>query len=64
MFKCAVPPTARAQAAEMRFSKLKEQHAELVSSHADLMKKVKSRKPSFVTTTCSAVVDAVVPVVC
>ncbi|KAG7280130.1 hypothetical protein CRUP_003757, partial [Coryphaenoides rupestris] len=30
---------SRAQAAEMRFSKLKEQHAELVTSHADLMKK-------------------------
>ncbi|KAM9735214.1 huntingtin-interacting protein 1-related protein-like [Menidia menidia] len=30
---------SRAQAAEIRFSKLKERHAELVTSHADLMKK-------------------------
>uniref|UniRef100_A0A3B3CL99 Huntingtin interacting protein 1 related n=1 Tax=Oryzias melastigma TaxID=30732 RepID=A0A3B3CL99_ORYME len=29
----------RAQAAELRFSQLKERHAELVTSHADLMKK-------------------------
>uniref|UniRef100_A0A3Q1CEJ9 I/LWEQ domain-containing protein n=1 Tax=Amphiprion ocellaris TaxID=80972 RepID=A0A3Q1CEJ9_AMPOC len=33
----------RAQAAEMRFSQLKERHAELVTSHADLMKKVNYR---------------------
>lgn len=32
---------ARAQAAELRFSQLKERHAELITSHADLMKKVK-----------------------
>uniref|UniRef100_A0A669DG07 Huntingtin-interacting protein 1-related protein n=1 Tax=Oreochromis niloticus TaxID=8128 RepID=A0A669DG07_ORENI len=31
---------SRAQAAELRFTQLKERHAELVSSHADLMKKV------------------------
>lgn len=34
------PRTARAQAAELRFSQLKERHAELITSHADLMKKV------------------------
>lgn len=33
---------ARAQAAELRFSQLKERHAELITSHADLMKKVNS----------------------
>lgn len=33
---------ARAQAAEHRFSQLKERHAELITSHADLMKKVKT----------------------
>lgn len=33
---------ARAQAAELRFSQLKERHAELITSHADLMKKVKT----------------------
>ena len=32
--------TARAQAAELRFTQLKDRHAELVTSHADLMKKV------------------------
>uniref|UniRef100_A0A8C6NL90 Huntingtin interacting protein 1 related n=1 Tax=Nothobranchius furzeri TaxID=105023 RepID=A0A8C6NL90_NOTFU len=32
--------TDRAQAAEVRFTQLKERHAELVTSHADLMKKV------------------------
>lgn len=31
---------ARAQAAELRFSQLKERHAELITSHAGLMKKV------------------------
>uniref|UniRef100_A0A8D0D8L5 Huntingtin interacting protein 1 related n=1 Tax=Sander lucioperca TaxID=283035 RepID=A0A8D0D8L5_SANLU len=31
----------RAQAAELRFAQLKERHAELITSHADLMKKVK-----------------------
>lgn len=31
---------ARAHAAEVRFSQLKERHAELITSHADLMKKV------------------------
>lgn len=35
--------TGRAQAAELRFTQLKERHAELVSSHADLMKKVHCR---------------------
>uniref|UniRef100_A0A8D3CKQ4 I/LWEQ domain-containing protein n=1 Tax=Scophthalmus maximus TaxID=52904 RepID=A0A8D3CKQ4_SCOMX len=30
----------RAQAAELRFTQLKERHAELITSHADLMKKV------------------------
>lgn len=33
-------PTGRAQAAELRFTQLKEKHAELVTGHADLMKKV------------------------
>uniref|UniRef100_A0A3B3VP44 Huntingtin interacting protein 1 related n=1 Tax=Poecilia latipinna TaxID=48699 RepID=A0A3B3VP44_9TELE len=37
---------SRAQAAEVRFTQLKERHAELVTSHADLMKKVKL-KASF-----------------
>uniref|UniRef100_A0A3Q1IQU5 I/LWEQ domain-containing protein n=1 Tax=Anabas testudineus TaxID=64144 RepID=A0A3Q1IQU5_ANATE len=31
---------SRAQAAELRFTQLKERHAELVTSHADLMKRV------------------------
>lgn len=31
---------ARAQGAELRFTQLKERHAELITSHADLMKKV------------------------
>ena len=48
----AVATTARAHAAEMRFSQLKERHAELVTSHADLMKKVKS---FFITQIRSAV---------
>lgn len=35
---------ARAQAAELRFTQLKERHAELITSHADLMKKVSTHK--------------------
>uniref|UniRef100_A0A671USF3 Huntingtin interacting protein 1 related n=1 Tax=Sparus aurata TaxID=8175 RepID=A0A671USF3_SPAAU len=35
----------RAQAAELRFSQLKERHAELITSHADLMKKVNCAAP-------------------
>lgn len=38
---------ARAQAAEIRFSHLKERHAELITSHADLMKKVRAFLFSF-----------------
>lgn len=37
---CCFSPAARAQAAELRFSQLKERHAELITSHADLMKQV------------------------
>lgn len=40
---CRFSSAARAQAAELRFSQLKERHAELITSHADLMKKVTSR---------------------
>lgn len=48
----------RAQAAELRFTQLKERHAELVTSHADLMKKVKYSfllfhlKASLITSFC------------
>lgn len=41
--------TARAQAAELRFTQLKERHAELITSHADLMKKVNSNFVSFIS---------------
>lgn len=39
-FSCFCLSAGRAQAAELRFSQLKDRHAELVTSHADLMKKV------------------------
>lgn len=41
---------ARAQAAELRFSQLKERHAELITSHADLMKKVNCPQYCFFST--------------
>lgn len=41
-FILSLASAARAQAAEHRFSQLKERHAELITSHADLMKKVKT----------------------